>query len=68
MADGSPQVDAVLEPYNADIVVLAGYMCFYQVPPQYEGRVINIHPALLPNFGGQGMYGHPPETHSLWTS
>ena len=32
-------------------------MCFYCVPSKYENRVINIHPALLPKFGGQGMYG-----------
>jgi len=29
----------------------------YIVPPQYLGRVVNIHPALLPAFGGPGMYG-----------
>ncbi len=43
-----------------DLVVLAGYLKL--VPPEviqaYRGRIINIHPALLPDFGGAGMYGH----------
>lgn len=44
---------------EADLVVLAGYM---QLIPKnwtkaFEGRMINIHPALLPKFGGKGMYG-----------
>lgn len=50
---------ARLEPAGADLVVLAGYLKL--VPPavvtRYAGRIINIHPALLPDFGGPGMYG-----------
>jgi phosphoribosylglycinamide formyltransferase-1 len=45
--------------HDADIVVLAGYM--KKLGPrtlkQFEGRILNTHPALLPKFGGQGMYG-----------
>ncbi|MDH5282486.1 MAG: phosphoribosylglycinamide formyltransferase [Gemmatimonadota bacterium] len=45
---------------EVDLVVLAGYLRL--VPPvvvaAYRGRIINIHPALLPAFGGPGMYGH----------
>ena len=45
---------------DAQLVVLAGYLKL--VPPavvaQFRGRMINIHPALLPDFGGSGMYGH----------
>ncbi len=41
-----------------DWVVLAGYLRFVHVPIEYQGRVVNIHPALLPKFGGPGMYGH----------
>ncbi|HEV2670926.1 MAG TPA: phosphoribosylglycinamide formyltransferase [Gemmatimonadales bacterium] len=45
---------------DAQLVVLAGYVKL--VPPavvaQFRGRMINIHPALLPDFGGPGMYGH----------
>jgi formyltetrahydrofolate-dependent phosphoribosylglycinamide formyltransferase len=48
-----------LEAAGADLVVLAGYLKL--VPPavvaRYRGRIINIHPALLPRFGGAGMYG-----------
>ena len=40
-----------------DLVVLAGFMCMYQLPAALESRVMNIHPALVPAFSGQGMYG-----------
>lgn len=39
-------------------VVLAGYLKLVDVPAAYQGRVVNIHPALLPRHGGLGMYGH----------
>lgn len=41
-----------------DWIVLAGYLRFVHVPIEYQGRIVNIHPALLPKFGGPGMYGH----------
>ena len=48
-----------LEHYEVDLVVLAGYM--KKLGPhtreRFRGRVLNTHPALLPRFGGQGMYG-----------
>jgi formyltetrahydrofolate-dependent phosphoribosylglycinamide formyltransferase len=51
---------AVLDTHNVDLLVLAGFLKL--VPPEviarYRGRVINIHPALLPAFGGKGMFGH----------
>jgi len=40
-----------------DWVVLAGWLQLLPIPPDLEGRVINIHPALLPAFGGRGFYG-----------
>lgn len=40
-----------------DIIVLAGYLCFFIQPEWFAGPVVNIHPALLPKFGGQGFYG-----------
>lgn len=43
---------------HADWVILAGYLKMVRIPEQLRGRVINIHPALLPDFGGPGMYGH----------
>jgi phosphoribosylglycinamide formyltransferase-1 len=50
---------ALLQERGVDFIVLAGFL--WLVPSQllkaYEGRVINIHPALLPKYGGKGMYG-----------
>ncbi len=41
---------------DIDLVVLAGYMRLLPIVPEFAGRVLNIHPALLPKFGGKGMY------------
>jgi formyltetrahydrofolate-dependent phosphoribosylglycinamide formyltransferase len=53
------ELSGVLRSAGIDLVVLAGYLRL--LPPEvvraYRGRVLNIHPALLPAFGGQGMYG-----------
>lgn len=48
-----------LRRHNVDLVLLAGYMkkLGSKVLSRYHGRVLNIHPALLPDFGGKGMYG-----------
>ena len=50
-------INAVLASYDVDLVVLAGFLSLYQPPPALAGRVMNIHPALLPAFGGKGFYG-----------
>ena len=42
---------------RVDLVCLAGWLKLLTIPPRYLGRVMNIHPALLPDFGGRGMYG-----------
>ncbi len=47
----------VLREHRIDWVVLAGYLKKVEIPESYRGRVVNIHPALLPDFGGPGMYG-----------
>lgn len=49
----------ILEQHAIDIVVLAGYLSFVptEVTAQWAGRIINVHPALLPSFGGHGLYG-----------
>lgn len=52
------QVVELWRAYRVDWVVLAGYLRKAPVPPEFAGRVVNIHPALLPEFGGPGMYGH----------
>ena len=48
-----------LERHGTDLIVLAGYVKLVpsDVIARYPGRIINVHPALLPSFGGQGMYG-----------
>lgn len=50
---------ATLRSYDVNFIVLAGYMkrVPQQIINQFRRRIINIHPALLPKFGGQGMYG-----------
>jgi phosphoribosylglycinamide formyltransferase-1 len=47
----------LLDAVAADWVVLAGYLKYVHIPAAYQGRVVNIHPALLPDFGGPGMFG-----------
>ena len=43
--------------HRIGLAVCAGYLKYLHVPPKYAGRIVNIHPALLPAFGGPGMYG-----------
>jgi phosphoribosylglycinamide formyltransferase-1 len=50
-------INDVLSRYDIDLVVLAGFLSLYCPPPHLAGRVMNIHPALLPAFGGKGLYG-----------
>lgn len=56
--DGTSLID-LLRDHNVDLVVLAGYM--KRIPASvvhaYRGQVVNVHPGLLPEFGGEGMYG-----------
>lgn len=40
-----------------DLVVMGGFLKFVEIPADYELRVVNVHPALIPAFSGQGMYG-----------
>ncbi len=54
----SNDISGVLDRHAVDLVLLAGFLSLYRIPDRYLGRVINIHPALLPKFGGRGMYGH----------
>jgi phosphoribosylglycinamide formyltransferase 1 len=42
---------------KADLVVLAGFLSLLEIPPDYRGRVINIHPSLIPAFCGRGFHG-----------
>ncbi|MFW6457344.1 MAG: phosphoribosylglycinamide formyltransferase [Planctomycetota bacterium] len=53
----SAQISQELDTCDPDLVAMAGFMCFYKIPDRYKLRVMNIHPALLPSFGGKGFYG-----------
>ena len=53
----SNEVFNVLDDAGVDLVCLAGWLCLLEIPWRYENRIMNIHPALLPSFGGKGMYG-----------
>jgi formyltetrahydrofolate-dependent phosphoribosylglycinamide formyltransferase len=59
-----PDVDAfntalhqALEPHRPDLVILAGFLFLFQPRARYAGRVLNVHPALIPAFCGKGFYG-----------
>jgi len=60
-----PDIDAfsrniveTLERHSVDLAVQAGWLCFWRLTEHWLNRTINVHPALLPEFGGKGMYGH----------
>lgn len=57
--DDGTSLGSLLERWSIDLVVLAGYLKHIpaSVIRTYHGRMINIHPGLLPDFGGPGMYG-----------
>jgi len=56
--EGTPIVNKLRE-YNVDFIVLAGFMNKISdaLLKAFPGKIINIHPALLPKYGGKGMYG-----------
>lgn len=53
----SAQVFEAVEQAGCDLVVLAGFLRLLLIPDHWRGRVLNIHPSLLPAFGGKGYYG-----------
>ncbi len=57
--DDGTTLGTLLRRWSVDLVVLAGYLKHIPAPiiRDYRGRIINIHPGLLPDFGGPGMYG-----------
>ena len=54
----SQTIAELLDAARVDLVTLAGFLSLWVIPPRYDGKVMNIHPALLPAFGGKGMFGH----------
>jgi len=54
----SEHIERELVAAKVDLVIQAGWLCLWNIPQRYHNRVMNIHPALLPSFGGKGMWGH----------
>jgi len=46
-----------LIPDNVDLIVLAGWLKLLNIPSKWKNKVLNIHPSLLPKYGGKGFYG-----------
>jgi formyltetrahydrofolate-dependent phosphoribosylglycinamide formyltransferase len=57
--DDGAELLSLLREHRVDLVILAGYL--KRIPSsvieEFAGRILNVHPALLPDFGGEGMYG-----------
>ena len=54
----SRQIAQTLRESHVDLALMAGFLSLWNIPHDFAGRVMNIHPALLPKFGGKGMHGH----------
>ncbi len=57
VASDPDAVTAALRAHRAQWVAMCGWMRFWDPPGEFVGRTVNIHPSLLPRFGGKGMYG-----------
>ena len=55
--DFSDAVFSAIGKHQVDLVIMAGFLSLLHIPPTFENRVLNIHPALLPKYGGRGMHG-----------
>lgn len=53
----SQEINDLLDANEPDLLCMAGFLSLWLIPEKYRWRVMNIHPALLPAFGGKGMYG-----------
>ncbi|MCZ6688399.1 MAG: phosphoribosylglycinamide formyltransferase [Planctomycetota bacterium] len=53
----SEAITASLKEARVDLVCMAGFIHLYRIPEELEGKVLNIHPALVPSFSGSGFYG-----------
>jgi formyltetrahydrofolate-dependent phosphoribosylglycinamide formyltransferase len=54
----SEKITSILSKYEIDLVIMAGFLHLFKIPEKYQGKVFNIHPALIPSFCGKGYYGH----------
>ena len=51
-------IHAALAPHDPDLVLLLGFLSPFETRGRYDGRTLNVHPALIPAFCGKGYYGH----------
>ncbi|MCM1322467.1 MAG: phosphoribosylglycinamide formyltransferase [Bacteroides sp.] len=56
----SDRISEICRAHNVEIIILAGFLTVLggKILQEYSGRILNLHPALLPEFGGEGMWGH----------
>lgn len=54
----SDRIFSLCHEANVELVCLGGWLTLLKIPDEWIGKVMNIHPALLPKFGGKGMFGH----------
>ena len=54
----SREINRVLAEFAPDLVIFGGFLSKVKLDPRWRWRVMNIHPALLPRFGGKGYWGH----------
>lgn len=66
-SDFSRSVFDPIRQRNADLVILGGFLALVEIPPDYRGRVINIHPSLIPAFSGKGFHGSAVHQAALET-
>ncbi len=57
VASAQDEVTASLRAHGAQWVAMCGWLRFWDPPADFVGKTVNIHPSLLPDFGGKGMYG-----------
>ncbi len=57
VADYSGALFEACRSHGVELVVMAGFLCRVQIPPDFHNRVVNIHPSLIPAFCGKGYYG-----------
>jgi phosphoribosylglycinamide formyltransferase 1 len=53
----SARIAELIAPHDIGLLLLAGFLSQLEILPDWEGRMLNIHPSLLPLFGGHGLYG-----------
>lgn len=57
LSDFGAAVESAIRPHTPDLVVMGGFLSLWHIPSDWRGRVLNVHPSLLPAFGGKGFYG-----------